>query len=171
MNRSADWFAQACRDLDQVRDSQAAGRHERICFAAQQAAEKAVKALHLALGQEAFGHVIATLLKELPIPVPSALVDKAKVLDNFYIATRYADGHPAVRRSSTTGRCKAEMPCAMPVRSLNSSVLRWPDARAVEAALQHWAKTTAQTHPEVLRIGYFGSYARGDWGWAVTWMW
>ncbi len=95
MNRSRDWYAQAERDLEQARDSRAAGRHEWACFAAQQAAEKAVKALHLALGQEAWGHVIASLLRELPQPVPEVLVDKARVLDNFYIATRYANGHPA----------------------------------------------------------------------------
>lgn len=35
----------------------------RACFAGQQAAEKAVKALHLSLGQEAWGHVIARLLQ------------------------------------------------------------------------------------------------------------
>lgn len=95
MNRSRDWYAQAVRDLEQARDSQAAGRHEWACFAAQQSAEKAVKALHLALGQEAWGHVIASLLAELPLPVPAELVEQAKVLDNFYIATRYANGHPA----------------------------------------------------------------------------
>jgi len=95
MNRSQDWFAQARRDLEQAQDSRAAGRHEWACFAAQQAAEKAVKALHLALGQEAWGHVISTLLEELPLTVTPALIDKAKVLDNFYIATRYANGHPA----------------------------------------------------------------------------
>jgi HEPN domain-containing protein len=95
MNRSRDWYAQALRDLEQARDSRAAGRHEWACFAAQQAAEKAVKALHLAMGQEAWGHVIAALLRELPQAVPDGLVEKAKVLDNFYIATRYANGHPA----------------------------------------------------------------------------
>ena len=52
----------------------------------------------------------------------------------------------------------------MPVRSLNSSVLRWPDARAVDRAVRRWAEQTAQRHPEVKSIGYFGSYARGDWG-------
>lgn len=52
----------------------------------------------------------------------------------------------------------------MPVRSLSSSVFRWPDARAVKEALRRWAARVAQTRPEVLRIGYFGSYARGDWG-------
>jgi len=52
----------------------------------------------------------------------------------------------------------------MPVRSLNSPVLRWPDARTVERALCRWAEGLARQRPEVLRIGYFGSYARGDWG-------
>jgi HEPN domain-containing protein len=70
------------------------GRHEWACFAAQQSAEKAVKALHLSLGQEAWGHVVARLLMELPSPPPEDLIDKAKVLDNFYIPTRYANGHP-----------------------------------------------------------------------------
>ena len=95
-NRAKDWFAQAVRDLEQARDSRAAGRHEWACFASQQAAEKAVKALHLAMGQEAWGHVVAQLMGELPGNLaPADLVDKAKVLDNFYVATRYANGHPA----------------------------------------------------------------------------
>ena len=91
-NRARDWFAQAERDLEQARASERDGRHEWACFAAQQAAEMAVKALHLALGQEAWGHVVARLLTELPNS-PVELLDKAKVLDNFYIATRYANGH------------------------------------------------------------------------------
>jgi HEPN domain-containing protein len=70
------------------------GRHEWACFAAQQSAEKAVKALHLSLGQEAWGHVVARLLMELPALPPEDLIEKAKVLDNFYIPTRYANGHP-----------------------------------------------------------------------------
>jgi HEPN domain-containing protein len=93
-NRSQDWFAQAERDLDQARASQRDGRHEWACFAAEQAAEKAVKALHLALGQEAWGHTIAKLLKELPIEVNPALIEKGRVLDNMYVPTRYANGHP-----------------------------------------------------------------------------
>ena len=52
----------------------------------------------------------------------------------------------------------------MPVRSLNSSVLIWPDFFAVDRAVRAWAEETARLRPEVLRIGYFGSYARGDWG-------
>ena len=93
-NRANDWLTQAARDLEQARSSQRDGRHEWACFAAQQAAEKAVKGLHLHLGQEAWGHVVARLLEELPIAVAPTLIDKGKVLDNFYVPTRSANGHP-----------------------------------------------------------------------------
>jgi predicted nucleotidyltransferase len=52
----------------------------------------------------------------------------------------------------------------MPVKSLSSSVRTWPDAREVEAAVRDWSRRIAAANPEVLRVGYFGSYARGDWG-------
>lgn len=94
-DRSRDWLRQAERDLEQARASQRDGRHEWACFAAQQAAEKAAKAMHLAKGQDAWGHVVATLLAQLPFAVPSELIEKARVLDNFYVATRYVNGHPA----------------------------------------------------------------------------
>lgn len=94
MDRSRDWLRQAERDLAQASASREQQRHEWACFAAQQGAEKAVKALHLHLGQEAWGHVVARLLIELPVEVDQALVEKAKVLDNFYVGTRYPDGHP-----------------------------------------------------------------------------
>jgi predicted nucleotidyltransferase len=52
----------------------------------------------------------------------------------------------------------------MPVRSWSSPVLVWPDAAAVDRAARQWAEQAALARPDVLRIGYFGSYARGDWG-------
>lgn len=52
----------------------------------------------------------------------------------------------------------------MPVRSSSSSVLRWPDADAVDRAVRLWVERAAAAHPEVVGVGYFGSYARGDWG-------
>jgi len=51
----------------------------------------------------------------------------------------------------------------MPVRLLNSSVLKWPDAQVVEQAVRLWANRVARQREEVRCIGYFGSYARGDW--------
>lgn len=94
-NRALDWSRQADRDFDHAMDSRSAEQHEWACFAAQQAAEKAIKALHLHVGQEAWGHVIAQLLGELPetIDVPELLIEKGRVLDNFYIPSRYPNGH------------------------------------------------------------------------------
>ncbi|MCS6937395.1 MAG: HEPN domain-containing protein [Candidatus Bipolaricaulota bacterium] len=95
-NRAQDWLKQAERDLLQAEASRRGGWHEWACFIAQQAAEKAVKALHLYMGQEAWGHVVARLLQELPqgVHVPDALIEKARVLDTFYIPPRYPNSHP-----------------------------------------------------------------------------
>ena len=37
---------------------------------------------------------MARLLAELPLAVDQQLVEKGRVLDNFYVPTRYANGHP-----------------------------------------------------------------------------
>lgn len=109
-DRSRDWLNQALRDLEQARDSANAGRHEWACFAAHQAAEKAVKALHLYLRQEAWGHVVARLLRELPpgVALPDDMVDKAHVLDGFYVPTRYPNGHPEGAPFQHYGRLQSE---------------------------------------------------------------
>ena len=52
----------------------------------------------------------------------------------------------------------------MPVRSWSSPVLSWPGPEAVQAALRAWSDELMRSRPEVARVGYFGSYARGDWG-------
>jgi uncharacterized protein len=52
----------------------------------------------------------------------------------------------------------------MPARLLRSSVLRWPDRQRVERAVRSWSLDVAARDPRVRRVGYFGSYARGDWG-------
>jgi HEPN domain-containing protein len=95
-NRSRDWYRQSLRDLEQARESMRSERHEWACFASHQSAEKGVKALHLFYNQEAWGHVVRVLLEELPstIDVPEELIEKARVLDSYYIPTRYANGHP-----------------------------------------------------------------------------
>ena len=52
----------------------------------------------------------------------------------------------------------------MPLRSLNSSILKWPDVKTVDHAIRLWAEKVSQNRGDVVRIGYFGSYARGKWG-------
>jgi HEPN domain-containing protein len=110
-DRSRDWLRPAERDLEEAAAARTAGRHEWACFAAHQSADKAVKALHLHLGQEAGGHVVAQLLTELPpgVTVPADLLHQAQVLDNFYIPTRYPNAHPAGAPFEHCGPLQSEM--------------------------------------------------------------
>lgn len=96
-NRATDWLAQATHDLDHARHALEAGDYDWACFAAHQAAEKAVKALFLHLGGEAWGHSVARLLQDLrkKRDVGEALIDAAKRLDKHYIPTRYPNGFDA----------------------------------------------------------------------------
>lgn len=73
-DRGQDWLRQAIRDLELAEEAQRAERHEWACFAAQQAAEKALKGLHPHLKQEAWGHVVARLIgpRQLPYPYPES---------------------------------------------------------------------------------------------------
>ena len=91
--RWRDRLAQAEHDFEQALASQRDGRHDWACFAAHQAGEKGVKALHLAQGREAWGHVISRLLSQLFPPPPTDLIDRARVLDNYYVPARYPNGH------------------------------------------------------------------------------
>jgi HEPN domain-containing protein len=81
-----------------ARDSRAAGNHDWACFQAQQAGEKALKALWLARGLDPWGHSLAKLIQTFPEPVLAAeltrLLDLAKQLDKLYIPTRYPNGLP-----------------------------------------------------------------------------
>jgi HEPN domain-containing protein len=94
-DRSKDWQAQAWRDLEHARNDVTCGYFEHACFGAQQAAEKAVKAAYQKLHSEGWGHRVSTLLQELAAmshPVPRTLVDDAKILDQYYVPTRYPNG-------------------------------------------------------------------------------
>lgn len=108
-NRAQDWLNQARRDLEQARASKTEDRHEWACFASHQSAEKAVKALHLSHGQEAWGHSVSRLLAELPLETASEFIDKAKALDNFYVPTRYPNGHPEGAPSQHYGPIQSDL--------------------------------------------------------------
>ncbi len=98
-NRSGDWFRQAEADLEHAESSARDGDYEWSCFAAQQAAEKAVKALYYSLHGDPWGHSLLAMLRGLPpeiIESPQAgLIDAAKALDKHYIQTRYPNGFDA----------------------------------------------------------------------------
>ncbi len=96
VERSADWFKQAKRDLENALHELRGGYYEWSCFLAQQAAEKGVKAAYQKLGAEAFGHSVTGLLESLPEDLRPGveLLDVAKELDKAYIPTRYPNVHP-----------------------------------------------------------------------------
>ena len=96
MERSADWMDQAIRDLAHAHQALATGYYEWACFSAQQAAEKAVKAVFQKLGAEVWGHVIGEMLDELTkiAPVAPEMLDDARELDKAYIPARYPDAMP-----------------------------------------------------------------------------
>lgn len=92
--RSQDWYRQAERDLESAKSQLKAGFFEWACFIAQQAAEKAVKAVYQRLSAEAWGHSVNDLLKGLEdkTDIPKELFAHAKRLDKFYIPSRYPNG-------------------------------------------------------------------------------
>jgi len=96
VERSADWMRQAKRDLENAAYELKGGFYEWACFLAQQAAEKAVKAVFQELSAEAFGHSVAGLLERLPAQLrpPQDLIDMGKELDKVYVAARYSSVHP-----------------------------------------------------------------------------
>lgn len=100
MNRWRDWWEQSMRDLRHARHALADEDHEWAAFAAQQAAEKALKGLVMAHGGEPWGHLTTGLAEALPplAPAPADVLDAARRLDKHYIPARYpngfADGYP-----------------------------------------------------------------------------
>ena len=89
------WLRSAREDLAYARVAAAAGHHAPACFHAQQAAEKAVKAVHYGRGARVvIGHNVRALIEALtpPLAALSARLDDARDLDVFYLPTRYPNG-------------------------------------------------------------------------------
>jgi HEPN domain-containing protein len=93
-NRGKDWLRQALKDLKHAKNAKGDADYEWSCFASQQSAEKALKAVYYHLNQEAWGHSIKGLLENLPEEIQKTkdLISHAKVLDKYYIPTRYPNG-------------------------------------------------------------------------------
>lgn len=91
MIRANDLLDDAQDSLGAAKDLLATQRWAKVCFMSQQAAELAVKAALNALGKERRGHDIHSLLEELEQEKPHVLEfsDDAKILDQYYIPTRY----------------------------------------------------------------------------------
>ena len=88
------WYRQARDDLDAAGVLLDGGRYAQAAFWAQQAAEKAMKAVWILLDRDPWGHSVTRLISDLPdaerAPFES-LRDTALHLDKLYIPTRYPD--------------------------------------------------------------------------------
>jgi len=98
-NRSRDWFRQAEADQEHAEASAKEADYEWSCFAAQQGAEKALKALYYSLHGDPWGHSLLALIQGLPAElqarIPKELPDSARALDKLYIQTRDPNGFDA----------------------------------------------------------------------------
>ncbi|MBM3748020.1 MAG: HEPN domain-containing protein [Acidobacteria bacterium] len=94
--RAEDWYKQARHDLEHAGRALEGGDFEWACFAAQQAAEKALKALYQKAGGEARGHSVYGLLRSLPpgLSAETGLLEAGKGLDKHYIPARYPNAYP-----------------------------------------------------------------------------
>ena len=134
MNRARDWMRQAERDLEHAQKSLELGHWEWACFAAHQAAEKALKAVYFALGAEAFGHALTHLLAGLHerLSLTPELRRCALVLDRLYIPTRYPDSWEAGAPLDYYGEEEARdaLFCAGEILRFGQSVLAGPGEAA-----------------------------------------
>jgi HEPN domain-containing protein len=113
MNRWADWQGQSDRDLAHARHSLDVGDFEWAAFAAQQAAEKALKAVVIAAGGEPWGHLTTALTEALPAPSAGPeILDAARRLDKHYIPSRYPNGFAASFPGQLYTRGEAEQAIA-----------------------------------------------------------
>ena len=89
------WLRSGHEDLEYARHAAASGFHAPACFHAQQAAEKAVKAVHYVRGARAvIGHSVRRLIETLKPRAPELdqLLDAARELDLLYLPARYPNG-------------------------------------------------------------------------------
>lgn len=95
---SRRWLAQARADLRAAENSLQGDCFEWACFQSQQAGEKALKAIWYFHARDPWGHSLARLVQDFPIPQVrerlEAFMSHAKKLDKLYIPTRYPNGLP-----------------------------------------------------------------------------
>jgi len=94
MNRWVDWFEQGIRDFNKAKLDFEHQYYEWACFTCQQSAEKVLKSLGYFLQIDLWGYSLNELLKILSkrITISQELIDKAKLLDLYYIPSRYPNG-------------------------------------------------------------------------------
>jgi HEPN domain-containing protein len=105
------WRAEADRALQGARIQADAGLQNWACFAAEQAAQLAVKGLLHGLGRAPWGHDLVRLgemLHEAGLAPPERVADATRRLSRHYIPARYPDAHPLGPPGQHYGAADAE---------------------------------------------------------------
>ncbi len=110
MSRVEDWLKEAKEDLKSAKILLEGGQYHHACFHAQQAAEKALKALLRSLHKAKTGYSVLDLLREVSkdVKVPEELWDMARILDQYYIPPRYPNAFSEGAPSNYYTRRQAE---------------------------------------------------------------
>ncbi len=91
-SRPMDRLNQSKRDLEEADSSMKNGKYEWTCFAAQQSAENAVKALYNVLNKEIWSHSISSMLSRLTeFKIDNDIIERSKEPDRAYMGSRYPD--------------------------------------------------------------------------------
>lgn len=97
-----DWLALARDDMLFARSVRDSGYWRHVCFTAQQAAEKGLKAIMYSL-QDDFSlseikemkthnlHKIFAIIQKRGVNIPDAIVETSESLDKYYLSSRYPD--------------------------------------------------------------------------------
>ncbi len=83
------WMMNAKSTLKSAINDMASGFYNWSCFKAQQSAEYAIRAYLRGIGSDMFGHSISLLIKKAGFN--DEIINTAKIVDKFYIPTRYTD--------------------------------------------------------------------------------
>ncbi|MEA3344963.1 MAG: HEPN domain-containing protein [Chloroflexota bacterium] len=101
LDEARRWLEEAKYDLQTATDVLKAGRYNWACFIAQQAAEKAVKSLHIARGEDVeHTHSVTILIAGderrgvSSLEAMRPVLTEAQELDGHYIPSRYPNSVP-----------------------------------------------------------------------------
>jgi HEPN domain-containing protein len=113
------WLAFAREDLRMAELALAEGIFNQACFHAQQCAEKAIKGYLEKQGQSPpRTHRMADLLPMLPAGLMQEIENALRLLDRFYIPTRYPDAFPGMLPDGLPGRQDAQEALAVARQAL-----------------------------------------------------
>ncbi|MDQ3992011.1 MAG: HEPN domain-containing protein [Actinomycetota bacterium] len=126
------WRGEADRALESARVQAGVGLHNWACFAAEQAAQLAVKALLHGLGRGPWGHDLVRLgemAESAGVAVPERLWSAMRRLGRHYIPSRYPDAHASGGAASHYGASDSDEAMADASEVLRFVDERWEELR------------------------------------------